>query len=190
MAQLENAKPKVVDIHTHMYPPEYISMLSSRTTIPLVRSFPTSPDPRLILLEAEIPSLEEATKNPSAPAPGRPLTKHYSSLPQKLHFMDTHGIDISVLSLANPWLDFLPPSEAGPMATTINTSFEEMCSAHPDRLYFFAALPLTAPLDTILASIAGMYIQPPPHIPPLKPIAEPISLPLSPQQSVPPPKNH
>lgn len=161
MAQSEKPKAKVVDIHTHMYSPEYISMLSERTTIPLVRTFPSSPDPRLILLEAEIPSLEKALDDPSAPAPGRPLTKHYSSLPQKIHFMDTHGIDISVLSLANPWLDFLPPTEAGATAHAINTSFEEMCAAHPGRLYFFAALPLTAPLPTILGSITRMYSPPP-----------------------------
>ncbi len=41
------------------------------------------------------------------------MTRHYSSLEQKLHFMDTHHIDISVLSLANPWLDFLDPADSG-----------------------------------------------------------------------------
>lgn len=146
--------PRVVDIHTHMYPPSYIQILKSRRTIPLVRSFPQTPDPRLILLEAEVASLETATQDPEAKPPGRPLTSHYASLAQKVHFMDTHGIDISVVSLANPWLDFLSAEESGPMAVSVNEEFSAMCAQHPRRLYFFAALPLTASLETITASIA------------------------------------
>ncbi|KAK4032228.1 2-amino-3-carboxymuconate-6-semialdehyde decarboxylase [Parachaetomium inaequale] len=150
----------VVDIHTHMYPPEYISILSSRDTIPLVRTFPSSPDPRLILLESEIPSLELALTDPTAPLPGRPLTKSFTSLPAKLAFMSRHNITTSVLSLANPWLDFLPPDEAGATAHEINTSFESMCASEPGRLYFFGTLPLTAPLETILASITHLTTLP------------------------------
>ncbi|KAK1751574.1 hypothetical protein QBC47DRAFT_390431 [Echria macrotheca] len=151
--------PKVVDIHTHMYPPEYIRLLKSRSAIPLVRSFPGAPDPRLVLLSAEVPLLEkheedqQNQKDENLPLPGRPLTRHFSSLDQKLHFMDTHGIDISVVSLANPWLDFLPGSEAGDIAQSINNEFSEMCARHPGRLYFFAALPLTSPLPTIQSAI-------------------------------------
>lgn len=81
-------KARVVDIHTHMYPPEYIKILESRDTIPLVRTFPGSPDPRLVLLSAEEPLLEAALKDPNPSIlPGRPLTKHYASLDQKIHFM-------------------------------------------------------------------------------------------------------
>jgi predicted TIM-barrel fold metal-dependent hydrolase len=148
------SKARTVDIHTHMYPPSYIKILESRDTIPLVRSFPQSPDPRLILLEAEVRSLEEATSNPSAKPPGRPLTSHYASLEQKIHFMDTHRIDTSVVSLANPWLDFLSAQESGPIATSVNEEFSNMCAKHPRRLFFFAALPLTAPLEAVLESVA------------------------------------
>ena len=48
------ARSKTVDIHTHMYPPEYIKLLESRTSIPLVRKVPGLDDPRLILLGAEV----------------------------------------------------------------------------------------------------------------------------------------
>ncbi|KAH6850389.1 hypothetical protein B0I37DRAFT_113250 [Chaetomium sp. MPI-CAGE-AT-0009] len=157
----------VVDIHTHMYPEEYISILSSRDTIPLVRTFPSSPDPRLILLESEIPSLERALADPSAPLPGRPLTKHFTSLPAKLAFMSHHNITTSVLSLANPWLDFLPSDTAGATAAQINTSFETMCSSTntttpqtQKALFFFGTLPLTAPPPTILASITHLTTLP------------------------------
>ena len=145
---------EVVDIHTHMYPPSYIEILKSRTQIPLVRKFPQAPDPRLILLEAEVSSLETATKDASAKPPGRPLTSHYASLEQKIHFMNTHGIDISVVSLANPWLDFVDANSSGQMAKEVNEEFSSMCGQHPGRLYFFATLPLTAPIDTIAESIS------------------------------------
>ncbi|KXX75165.1 hypothetical protein MMYC01_208735 [Madurella mycetomatis] len=141
-------KTPVVDIHTHMYPSEYISILTSRTSIPLVRNFPNSPDPRLILLEAEVPSLEKATHDGSpSTIPGRPLTKHFTSLAQKLAFMDTHNIAISVLSLANPWLDFLSPTEASPIATSINTSPSLLLRLpSPNR-------PLTAILSFVTTSL-------------------------------------
>jgi predicted TIM-barrel fold metal-dependent hydrolase len=148
-----SASTKVVDIHTHMYPPSYIKILESRTVIPLVRKFPQASDPRLILLAAEVETLEGATKSESSKLPGRPLTSHYASLSQKVHFMDTHHIDISVVSLANPWLDFLASEESGMIAKSINEEFSSMCEQHRGRLFFFAALPLTAPLDEILASI-------------------------------------
>lgn len=142
-----------------MYPPSYVSMLKSRSSIPLVRTFPSSPDPRLILLSAEVPLLEEAsasTTSSTSVLPGRPLTAHYSSLAQKIHFMDRHNIAISVLSLANPWLDFLSPSESPEIAFQTNVSFSEMCGLHPGRLYFFGTLPLTAPLPAILACISHL----------------------------------
>ncbi|CAM1505314.1 Fc.00g109510.m01.CDS01 [Cosmosporella sp. VM-42] len=148
------SNPRIVDIHTHMYPPSYIKILESRSTIPLVRSFPQTPDPRLILLEAEVKTLEEAIQDASAKPPGRPLTSHYASLDQKVHFMDTHRIDISVISLANPWLDFLEPAESGKIAESVNEEFSSMCGQHHGRLFFFGTLPLTAPLETILSSIS------------------------------------
>lgn len=143
----------VVDIHTHMYPLIYIDILKSRQDIPLVRTFPQAPDPRLILLQSEAQSLEEAGDNPAAKPPGRPLTSHYTSLDQKIHFMNTHHINISVLSLANPWLDFVDASTAGAVGESINNDFSDMCRRHPGRLFFFGALPLTAPLETIRSSI-------------------------------------
>ncbi|KAL2886541.1 2-amino-3-carboxymuconate-6-semialdehyde decarboxylase [Ceratocystis lukuohia] len=150
-----NTSP-VVDIHTHMYPPSYLSMLEKRTTIPLVRSFPGANEPRLILLEAEIENLEKAGKDAAVGLPGRPLTSHYASLEQKLHFMNTHKIDISVISLANPWCDFLEPENAAPQTRATNVEFSQMCAAHPGRLYFFATLPLTAPIDQLLEAITEL----------------------------------
>ncbi|KAI2613309.1 hypothetical protein GGR54DRAFT_332179 [Hypoxylon sp. NC1633] len=144
---------RVVDIHTHMYPPAYIQLLESRNSIPLIRKFDGAKEPRLIILPAEAESLDKVSSSSSSHLPGRPVTRHYSSLVQKLHFMDTHKIDISVISLANPWLDFVAPEDAGETAKSINQEFSSMCTEAPGRLFFFATLPLTAPPKTLLAAV-------------------------------------
>ncbi|KAI0458389.1 2-amino-3-carboxymuconate-6-semialdehyde decarboxylase [Xylaria acuta] len=157
---MSSSNSKVVDIHTHMYPPAYVEILESRKTIPLIRRFAGAKDPRYIILPAEAEALDKITSSESSesntvPAnlPGRPITTHYSSLAQKIHFMDTHGIDISVISLANPWLDFVASEAAGETAKSVNSAFSEMCGTAPGRLFFFATLPLTAPPETLLAAI-------------------------------------
>ncbi|KAL7627145.1 hypothetical protein AAE478_003921 [Parahypoxylon ruwenzoriense] len=145
---------RVVDIHTHMYPPAYIRILESRSSIPLIRQYPGGGAPRLIILPAEAEALDSAASAfTPTDLPGRPVTSHYSSLEQKLHFMDIHHIDISVLSLANPWLDFVPSEEASEAAKAINQEFSNMCASSPGRLFFFATLPVSAPPETLLAAV-------------------------------------
>lgn len=58
--------------------------------------------------------------------------------------MDKHDIQISVISLANPWLDFLPSAEAAAAARDINDSINSMCGEYPGRLYAFGTLPVSA----------------------------------------------
>ncbi|RDA89828.1 hypothetical protein CP533_6956 [Ophiocordyceps camponoti-saundersi (nom. inval.)] len=136
-----------VDIHSHLYPPAYIDLLRARTTIPMVR------DARILLLPAEE---DQATASVDHALPGRPLTTDYTSIDEKLLFMDKHQIQISVLSLANPWLDFLDARQSPDVARAVNDDFSRMCRLYPDRLYFFGVLPLTAPLDDVRASIAHL----------------------------------
>ncbi|KAK4180052.1 putative uracil-5-carboxylate decarboxylase [Triangularia setosa] len=155
----QDKQPIIVDIHTHMYPPSYIKLLQSRDTIPLIRSFPGQPDPRLVLLPSEVPLL--SNPSPSQP-PGRPLTDAYTSLDAKIAFMDKHNISISVLSLANPWLEFLSsspdPNSAVQPAIQINAEFEYWCQKHPGRLYFFGCLPLH-PEETVQVFVAAQTLK-------------------------------
>jgi len=81
---------KVVDIHTHVYPPRYLDILRSRTSLPRIRPGPTSTDPeRLIIL----PDEDKAQSTSS----GRPVGPEYYDLNVKLSFMKQHKIDISVI---------------------------------------------------------------------------------------------
>jgi aminocarboxymuconate-semialdehyde decarboxylase len=138
-------KSPIVDIHTHLYPPFYIDLLKARSEIPYVRAFP--PDNQLRLVN-------RAADN------GRPMVPHFYDVKTKISFMDYHNIDISVLSLGNPWLDFLPSDTAGRVAQEINDATNSMCSEYPGRLYFFAALPLSASPSVVFAEIARLKTVP------------------------------
>ncbi|CAO3584553.1 unnamed protein product [Absidia cylindrospora] len=130
---------RVVDIHTHVYVPSYLQLLRERLQVPRILP-PLDPDDeasleRLVILPGE--------DNDVTTANGRPVTTGFSDVAEKLRFMDQHGIDISVISLANPWLDFLPDTEATyTTARNINCEIQLMCDQSPERLYAFGVLPL------------------------------------------------
>ncbi|KAK3680142.1 hypothetical protein LTR78_000519 [Recurvomyces mirabilis] len=143
----------VVDVHTHMYPPVYMDLLRSRQQIPYVRSFPDDPaaGDRLVILPAE---------DTASTSRGRPIGSEYYDVNEKLSFMSKHNIDISVLSLANPWLDWLPPDSAAETARKVNDDVERMCSEHEGKLFAFGTLPLSAPADEIVAEIDRLVTLP------------------------------
>jgi aminocarboxymuconate-semialdehyde decarboxylase len=118
-----------------MYPPPYLKVLQARDQVPYVRSFDGNPDNlRLIILP------EEATS--SSTAKGRPIGPEYWDIKAKLSFMNDHGIHGSILSLANPWLDFVETEEAVQLAEELNEWFEKQCELNKGRLWYFGALPL------------------------------------------------
>ncbi|GAB7354217.1 hypothetical protein MBLNU459_g4761t1 [Dothideomycetes sp. NU459] len=136
----------VVDVHTHVYPPVYTSILRARNAVPYIKSFPDDPaaGDRLVILPAE---------DTASTSRGRPIGPEYYDVAEKIAFMDAHGIDVSVISLANPWLDWLPADEAAATARAVNDDVERMCAAHPGRLYAFGTLPLSAPAGEVVAEI-------------------------------------
>lgn len=148
-----NGSP-VVDVHTHIYPPAYIDLLSARNTVPYIHKpliadpkQHAKPDPRLVILPSD--DSESIPKDHR----GRPVDASYSDIKQKLAFMDRHSIDASVVSLANPWLDWLPSDSAASTAREINDSVESLCKEHQGRLFHFATLPLSAPLPDIVGEV-------------------------------------
>ncbi|KAG8904026.1 hypothetical protein FRB99_002368 [Tulasnella sp. 403] len=154
----------LVDIHTHVYLPQYVTYLRNRTSVPRILTRKTAAgvnEERLVILEDE-------------PSGGRPVGPQYWNRDTKLEFMDKHGIDISVISSANPWLDPLPPTEAVTLAETLNSSLEDFCASAPvltsndataasfSRLYGLGLLPLVSevPIPAILSSISQIAALP------------------------------
>ena len=74
--------------------------------------------------------------------------------------MNRHGISCSVISLANPWLDFLEPELALKTAQGINDDLDSACADNNQspsheglRLFAFGCLPLSAPSKEIVSEI-------------------------------------
>ncbi|KAJ5489020.1 hypothetical protein N7539_003910 [Penicillium diatomitis] len=146
--------PLVVDIHTHVYPPAYIDMLRARKKVPYIHNPSDGGPPRLIILASDDDS------NIPVDQRGRPVDSSYSDIKVKLDFMNKHGIDCSVISLANPWLDFIGEEQASEWAQKINDDLESTCaqsnstaapSARLRRLFAFGTLPLGAPSPAAIA---------------------------------------
>ena len=146
-----NIMPSIIDIHNHIYPPSYMALLRARKTVPYIHD-PTNGDtPRLIILSSDDDASIPADQR------GRPIDTSYSNINVKLAFMRQHGINTSIVSLANPWLDFLAPDEARGWAERVNDEMEEMCAranhaAGSKTLYAFGALPLPAPRAEIIVN--------------------------------------
>ncbi|KAH8830381.1 amidohydrolase 2 [Flagelloscypha sp. PMI_526] len=141
----------LIDIHTHIYLPRYAAMLRTRSNAPKIMSLlkDGKTEDRLLILDDE-------------PSGGRPVGPQYWDRTAKLDFMNQHGIDISVVSTANPWLDFLKPSEAEELASTLNEDLESYCSTSPNvadtplkRLYGFGLLPLVPdiPVTSVVKAV-------------------------------------
>ncbi|KDQ17334.1 hypothetical protein BOTBODRAFT_156094 [Botryobasidium botryosum FD-172 SS1] len=159
MATRAAARSLLVDIHTHTYLPRYAALLRARSTAPRILSRPKQGskdvlEERLVILDNE-------------PSGGRPVGPQYWDREQKLAFMDKHGIDVSVVSTANPWLDFLPPDTASTLARELNDDLESYCATSPTftataatshqmkRLYALGLLPLvpSVPIASVLSAI-------------------------------------
>ena len=119
-----------IDVHTHMYLPKYMDIMRKRTDVPKVLTI--EGNDRLVILPGEDDEITTST--------GRPIGKEYYSVDAKLAYMNNHNISHSVISLANPWLDFLYGTEAESVAQELNDEF--ICESSNGRLYGFATLPV------------------------------------------------
>jgi predicted TIM-barrel fold metal-dependent hydrolase len=118
-----------------MYLPRYVAMLRERRQVPRIVS--RERGERLIILPDE-----EVDGSTSA---GRPIGSEFYEVSRKLAFMDKHGIAVSVVSSANPWIDFVEPAEAPALAARLNEDLEAICAGSAGRLLGFGVLPLQRP---------------------------------------------
>lgn len=86
-------RPLLIDIHTHIYTPRLMQLLRNRTVNPRVHSLKGKE--KLAILPEEVDG-------------GRPVGPQFWDRASKLEFMNRHGIDASVISIAN--VSRSPPS--------------------------------------------------------------------------------
>ena len=135
------------DVHSHIYLPRYARLLRERKELPRIAC---REDRETLLLYPE--------ETEGGGSGGRVIDADFWSVEQKLMYMETHGIDVSVISLGNPWLDFLDPEDANAWARRLNQDLDEICAVYPDRLYGLGVLPLQDITQSIvvLDQIAGL----------------------------------
>jgi predicted TIM-barrel fold metal-dependent hydrolase len=124
-----------IDVHTHMYLPSYMDVLRKRTEVPRVLTI--GGEDRLVILPGEDDEITTST--------GRPIGREYWDVKAKLEYMDKHNIQTSVVSLANPWLDFMEGQEAASVAQELNDELQHMCEQSNGRLLGMATLPVRNP---------------------------------------------
>jgi len=128
-----NDRAGIVDVHSHFYPRWYIEKLKKREVIPRV-SEDSDGEKFVIFEEEELPGNV-----------GRPITADYWSLEAKLGFMDKHGIDQTILSLGNPWLDPFDEEDGLATARYLNEDFAKLASQTGGRVLGMGALPPHSP---------------------------------------------
>jgi aminocarboxymuconate-semialdehyde decarboxylase len=119
----------IVDIHSHIYPRSYINLLAERTAIPRIE---IKDDGEHFVIFPNEDALAGGTRS---------IGPEYFDLNEKLVFMDKHGISKTVVSLGNPWIDFLSRQEAPAWASKINDEITEITEEY-DKFAGLAVLPL------------------------------------------------
>src|SRR3954453_6134810 len=112
----------VIDIHTHLYPSVYLDELRARTEAP--RLVPSPEGERFVIFPGE---------------EGRVMDAEYSDVGRKLAFMERAGIDRSLVSLGNPWLD--PIMDSTELARELNRAFAALGDETHGRILGMGVLP-------------------------------------------------
>lgn len=124
----------VVDIHSHIYPDWFVDFFRGRRDVP--RVVEEDDGERFLLFATE--RGEES---------GPMLTDDYTTVASKLDFMTIHGIDCSVVSLGNPWLEVFEPDESLDLARQANARMATLAEETSGRIVGMGVLPHTNPID-------------------------------------------
>ena len=89
---------------------------------------------RLVILPDE--------ENDTTTSAERPIGEKSHEMSRELAFMDKHHIAVSVVSSANPWIDFVSPMRRPALAAQLNDDLEAMCAASRGRLLGFGVMAL------------------------------------------------
>lgn len=124
-----------VDVHTHAQPPEYLQKLLDSGRYQVERGS----DDQLIIKEhgSRFLTVTQAVVDPS----------------ERTAAMDAAGVDVQILSLSIPNLNFLEGQDAIDMAVLTNDYLAGIVQSHPDRFRAMASIPLTADIDSAIAEL-------------------------------------
>jgi len=119
---LAPASLTIVDFHTHWMTKAYFNVLEKRQAVP-----------RIERVHGKITVPQRGFWNP--------LTPNFFDMNIRLHEMENSGVDLQVVSLTNPWVDFLDPKLSVEIAKQNNDELSQICHNHPNKFAALATLP-------------------------------------------------
>jgi len=116
---------KIIDVHSHLYPQEWVDYLSSRKECPKIE-------------QKDSTSMIFYSHNVRCSSADKP---EFFDPAARISDLDNCGIDMQILSLTAPGVEELPVDEGVEWARKINNYFAEVCNTYPGRFYAYATLP-------------------------------------------------
>lgn len=116
-----------IDVHNHWYPVQYLRVLAEhggRCGWELVHSQDGTPVIRSV--RGYIFRCTRATNNPET----------------RVAEMDEGGLETQIMSISEPWVDFLPPPQSAKLAQLVNEDIAMACERFPGRLEGMATVPM------------------------------------------------
>lgn len=117
------ARSLLIDAHSHIYTPRLVELLRKRS--PSAPCITPGNDEREEVLHISSSASQNSRLTERGGIPF--WASQFTEASSKLSFMDRHRIDASVVSIAEPWLDFLSPDQAVETARVINDELEAWC---------------------------------------------------------------
>jgi len=139
---------QIIDIHTHIYPEQYLNLLQTRKEIPLVIDHGAQRE--FIIFPEEF--------GPDGVG-GRMIGPEYWTLADKITFMDRSGITQSIVSLGNPWMDAFSSASGEKAARMVNQSLAGLRSQSKGRVVAMGVLPSTS-IDAVLEELHFIHEHP------------------------------
>ena len=118
---------KIIDVHNHYYPPEYLAALEAAGSVLHVT--------------------HEADGNPVIHYPGdyNVLVPGHRDIAYRQTVLDEHGVDVQLITLTTPGTHVEPPEVAVRLAALVNDAFARVRVERPSRFTALATLPLCDP---------------------------------------------
>ncbi len=123
---------RVVDVHNHLFPVEWIEYLAARQE-----------SPRMVRERGAMVFYSHGSTAAHVTNPG-----HYDP-EARIRDLDRCGIDTQMLTLTLPSVEELPVDEGVRWARKINDYFVEVSHRYPGRFYAMATLPLQDPQEAV-----------------------------------------
>lgn len=124
---------KVIDVHNHLYPKEWMDFLEGRKGSPTLKRI----GPNEMIFYYKGARLATVSRE-----------GHYDP-EARMKDLEDYGIDIQIMSLTTPSVELVSKREGVIWAKKVNDYFASVCEKYRNRLYAYATLPLQESKESV-----------------------------------------